>query len=78
MVSEVLQRHFRIIEVTDKISAVENTEDFFGYKGLHIDMSLKDGMASLPKYMPYVDCPFEVQIRSLIQDAWKIQKIDPH
>jgi hypothetical protein len=72
MVSEVLQRHFRIIEVTDKISAMENTEDFFGYKGLHMDMSLKDGMDSLPKYMPYVDCPFEVQIRSLIQDAWSV------
>jgi len=72
VVAELLQRHFRIIDVTDKISAVESTEDSFGYKGLHMDLALNDGMASLPKYLPYVDRPFEVQIRSLIQDAWSV------
>jgi hypothetical protein len=29
-------------------------------------------MASLPKYLPYADLSFEVQIRSLIQDAWSV------
>ena len=32
-VSELLQRHFKILNVTDKTSAVESTEDSFGYKG---------------------------------------------
>lgn len=72
VVSEVLQRHFRTLDVTDKISAVESTEDSFGYKGLHLDLALNDEMASLPKYLPYADRPFEVQIRSLIQDAWSV------
>jgi len=72
VLSELLQRHFRIIDVTDKISAVESTEDSFGYKGLHMDLALSDEMASLPKYLPYADRPFEVQIRSLIQDAWSV------
>ncbi|MCM2356978.1 MAG: (p)ppGpp synthetase [Geobacteraceae bacterium] len=72
VVSEVLQRHFRILDVTDKTSAVESTEDSFGYKGLHMDLTLSDEMASLPKYLPYLDRPFEVQIRSLIQDAWSV------
>jgi putative GTP pyrophosphokinase len=72
VVSEVLQRHFKILNVTDKISAVESTEDSFGYKGLHMDLALNDEMASLPKYQPYLGCPFEVQIRSLIQDAWSM------
>lgn len=72
LVSEVLQRHFTILDVTDKISAVESTEDSFGYKGLHMDLALNKEMASLPKYRPYADCPFEVQIRSLIQDAWSV------
>ena len=70
VVSELLQQHFRIINVTDKTSAVESTEDSFGYKGVHLDLALNDGMAALPKYLPQMDICFEVQIRSLIQDSW--------
>jgi ppGpp synthetase/RelA/SpoT-type nucleotidyltranferase len=72
LVSQVLQRHFKIIEVTDKISAVESTEDSFGYKGLHMDLAFSDELAALPKYQPYAKLTFEVQIRSLIQDAWSV------
>ena len=70
--SEMLQQHFKILYVTDKISALESTEDLFGYKGLHMDLVLNDEMAALPKYLPHVDWPVEVQIRSLIQDAWSV------
>ncbi|OEU73758.1 MAG: (p)ppGpp synthetase [Desulfuromonadales bacterium C00003068] len=70
--SEVLKQSFKIIDVTDKIAAVESTEDSFGYKGLHMDLALNDQMSSLPKYQKYTDYPFEVQIRSLIQDAWSV------
>lgn len=72
VLSELLQRHFKILDVTDKVSSVESTEDSFGYKGLHMDLALKDEMASLPRYLPYAGCSFEVQIRSLIQDAWSV------
>ncbi len=72
VVSQVLQRHFKIIDVTDKISAVESTEDSFGYKGLHMDLALSDELAAMPKYQPYAELTFEVQIRSLIQDAWSV------
>ncbi|MCG3727905.1 RelA/SpoT domain-containing protein [Vibrio cincinnatiensis] len=34
-IQEVLQQHFEIIDVTDKISQIESTEDSFGYKGLY-------------------------------------------
>jgi len=51
---------------------VESTEDSFGYKGLHMDLHLSDEMAALPKYQALADFPFEVQIRSLIQDAWSV------
>ncbi len=70
--SDMLQQHFKILNITDKISSVGNTEEFFGYKGLHLDLALNDEMASLPKYLPYADNSFEVQIRSLIQDAWSV------
>jgi putative GTP pyrophosphokinase len=71
-VSELLQKQFKILNVTDKTSAVESTEDSFGYKGLHMDLALDAGTASLPEYQPYQDSCFEVQIRSLIQDAWSM------
>ncbi len=71
-VSEVLKKHFKIIDVTDRIAAVEGTEDSFGYKGLHMDLALNPQMSTLPKYQPYAEYPFEVQIRSLIQDAWSV------
>jgi hypothetical protein len=37
-----------------------------------MDLALPDELASQPKYLALVDCPFEVQIRSLIQDAWSV------
>lgn len=71
-VAEVLQQHFKIIDVTDKISAVESTDDSFGYKGLHMDLALSDELASQEIYQPYKDLTFEIQVRSLIQDAWSV------
>ncbi len=71
-VSDVLQQHFRIIDVTDKISAVESTEASFGYKGLHMDLALSDELVAQKKYQPFAEMPIEVQIRSLIQDAWSV------
>lgn len=70
-VSEELKQHFEIIDVTDKISAMESTEDAFGYKGLHMDLTISDEMRNLSK-KPYADFPVEVQIRTLIQDAWSV------
>jgi len=69
VVSEVLKSHFKIIDVTDKIAAVESTEDLFGYKGLHMDLVPSEEEAPLWKYRQF---PFEVQIRSMIQDAWSV------
>ena len=71
-VSEAMKQHFEIIDVTDKISAMESTEGAFGYKGLHMDLTISGRMRNLSKYKPYVDFPIEVQIRTLIQDAWSV------
>lgn len=72
IVAQLLMQSFKLIEVTDKITAVESTEDSFGYKGLHLDLALPDELATQPKYLTFADCPCEVQIRSLIQDAWSV------
>lgn len=67
LASEALQKHFRIIDVTDKITAIESTEDLFGYKGLHMDLA-----PAIDDPEQTTDYPFEVQIRSLIQDTWSV------
>ena len=69
VVSEVLKNHYKIIDVTDKIAAVESTEGLFGYKGLHMDLVPVNGGGPLSKSREFT---FEVQIRSLIQDTWSV------
>lgn len=72
VVSELLKSHFKIIDVTDKTAAMESTEDLFGYKGLHMDLAPDGETATLPECQGFAGYPFEVQIRSLIQDAWSV------
>jgi len=69
-VAELLQRHFVTLNVTDKTSAVESTEDSFGYKGLHLDLAIATEADGPFKGLSQQVAGFEVQIRSLIQDAW--------
>ncbi len=65
VVAKVLKRHFKIIDVTDKIAAIDQTEDSFGYRCLHMDVAPSKALADLPS-----DYPVEIQVRSVIQDAW--------
>jgi ppGpp synthetase/RelA/SpoT-type nucleotidyltranferase len=71
-VEEVLRSHFEVIEVTDKVSAMESTEGSFGYKGLHMDLRLNPERRALPEYAHYAPLPFELQVRTIIQDSWSV------
>ncbi len=68
----VLQQHFEIIDVTDKISQIESTEDSFGYKGLHLDLKLGEKRRDMPEYQAFLEFGFEIQIRTIIQDSWSV------
>ncbi|MCC8964943.1 (p)ppGpp synthetase, partial [Bradyrhizobium sp. Pear76] len=71
-VRSVLSEQFEVVDVTDKISQVENTEGSFGYKGLHLDLRLNSERRILPEYTRYAPLRFELQIRTVIQDSWSI------
>ena len=71
-VAQIVQSHFDVIDVTDKVSAMEGTEASFGYKGLHLDLRLNAAQAALPQHAAYVHQPFELQVRTIIQDAWSV------
>ncbi len=71
-IQEVLREHFEVIDVTDKISQIESTEDSFGYKGLHLDLKLGVKRRDMPEYKAFLDFGFEIQIRTIIQDSWSV------
>lgn len=71
-IKDLLCAHFEVIDITDKIAQIENTENSFGYKGLHLDLKLNDQRKELPEYSKFVDFGFEVQVRTIIQDSWSV------
>lgn len=71
-IKNLLKDHFEVIDVTDKITEIESTEDSFGYKGLHLDLRLNGDRKDLPEYSLYSSFNFEIQIRTIIQDSWSV------
>jgi putative GTP pyrophosphokinase len=71
-IKEVLDQHFEVIDVTDKISQIEKTEGSFGYKGLHLDLKLGSKRRDMPEYKAFIDFNFEIQIRTIVQDSWSV------
>jgi ppGpp synthetase/RelA/SpoT-type nucleotidyltranferase len=71
-IQNTLREHFEVIDITDKISQIESTEDSFGYKGLHLDLKLGQARKDMPEYKAFINFSFEIQIRTIIQDSWSV------
>lgn len=71
-ISDTLSKNFCVLNIIDKISLIESTDDQFGYNDLHIDCTLHDENKSFLGYRKHSDLKFEIQIRSIIQDAWSV------
>ncbi len=71
-VAQIVRSHFAVIDVTDKASAVESTEASFGYKGLHLDLRPGAALRDLPALAAHAERPFELQVRTIIQDSWSV------
>jgi ppGpp synthetase/RelA/SpoT-type nucleotidyltranferase len=71
-IKKLLEDNFDILDVTDKIKDIESTDNQFGYKSLHLDLQLDKKRKGLPENKQYADLRFEVQIRTIIQDAWGV------
>jgi putative GTP pyrophosphokinase len=67
-----LHKYFREIEITDKSNQLEKTDDKFGYKSLHLQLALKTRIKGIPEAGKYKNLKIELQIRTVIQDAWSI------
>lgn len=67
-----LNKYFKETEITDKSTQLEKTEDKFGYKSLHLQLVLKSRLNGIPDAGMYKNIKIELQIRTVIQDAWSI------
>lgn len=72
LIRAILESSFEVVDITDKITSMESNDDTFGYKGLHLDLKISKERASLPEYKRFVNQPFEIQIRTIVQDAWSV------
>lgn len=71
-VAEVLKKNFTILSESNKSAEIEEKENTFGYKGHHLDLKINDERSKLLEYSHYKEIRFEVQVRSIIQDAWSV------
>ena len=67
-----VKRYFTEIEISDKSSQLEKTDDKFGYKSLHLQLMLKRRLKGVPSAQNFKDVKIELQIRTAIQDAWSV------
>lgn len=72
VIKDLIYRHFTVLSMTNKIAQIEGTENSFGYKGLHLDLKLNDDRLAFPEYDVFGTIPFELQIRTVVQDSWSI------
>lgn len=72
LVRTLIEGNFEIVSVTDKMAKIESSEDTFGYKGLHLDLKLGEKRIRLSEYAKFRELQFELQIRTLVQDAWAV------
>lgn len=71
-IQKIIEDNFKEIDITDKSSILDSTEDKFGYKGLHLDLMIDDKRATFPEYSKFKNVTFELQVRTIIQDAWSV------
>lgn len=71
-IADLVRASFGVIEITDKIAKVEQTDDFFGYKGLHMDLAFSTVDVGLGVDTTLPVRQFELQVRTIIQDSWSV------
>lgn len=67
-----LKKHFIETEITDKTKILEETDDKFGYRSLHLQLQVRNKLKDQPDAGKFRHIEFELQIRTVIQDAWSI------
>ncbi|MCD0419758.1 hypothetical protein LOC51_21295 [Rubrivivax sp. JA1024] len=72
LVAQVLTRELEKISETDKIKSLDQLDGVFGYRARHFDVRLNEDRRHKSEYRRYSDLQFEVQVRTVVQDAWSV------
>ncbi len=72
LIKKALIDEFEMLEETNKIEQIQATENTFGYQALHMDMKLSQNYLQIREYKQFSGLQFEIQIRTIIQDAWSV------
>jgi putative GTP pyrophosphokinase len=69
-ISKLIRKEFDV----DDENSVDKSEllavDEFGYKSIHLVISLKEPRRSLPEWSAYANLSAEIQVRSVLQHSW--------
>jgi len=68
-ISQMIEREF----IKDEVNSVDKRKlksDQFGYRSLHVVVSLNENRFNLKEYRRYKNIKCEIQIRSILQHAW--------
>jgi putative GTP pyrophosphokinase len=71
-IQELVAAEFEVLEITDKSAQMEESDNAFGYKGVHMDLKFTKKRRAMKEYASYADFPFELQIRTVVQDSWSV------
>ena len=71
-IADLVRASFGVIEITDKTAKVEQTDDFFGYKGLHMDLAFSAADVEMTADTLLPVRQFELQVRTIIQESWSV------
>lgn len=69
-IAENLKTSFNCLDVTDKTGNIQASDNEFGYLSVHLDLCLTKKHTENPVYKNLSSRQFEVQIRSISQNAW--------
>src|SRR5437879_834192 len=68
-VDKIINAEFWIRDKSDKADTLK-LEERFGYQSVHYLVSLNSDRTSLSEYAQYKDLIAEIQVRTVLQDAW--------
>lgn len=69
IIAKLISKEF-IVDLKNSIDKRELNIDQFGYKSLHLVVTLNNSRAGLTEYKDYKSLKCEIQIRSILQHAW--------
>jgi putative GTP pyrophosphokinase len=72
-IADTLEKTLAAVEARkDRFAERDSSPNEFGYRAIHLNLKLSTDRSTLVEYRRFKETTFEVQIRTVIQDAWSV------